>query len=226
MTPRRLLLLGLGALLVTAPVWAPPLNATGPDYEYRAALVTVDDNRLEIPREPPRPDGMAGVDCFQEPESSRLCGLEAQLLENPSKNVSVSVIPPDSGDRSPGAGDPYVAFTGDGRVFERTTEWNESREGYVLGLERANATAVLERLARPVGEYPPPVRETVSTGSAHASEPLAEPVLAESSGRYYLVYTTGSETFLPKLPLVERLLELVGTVAGAVLLWRGGSTEG
>jgi len=221
MTPRRLLLLGLGVLLVTAPVWTPPLDATGPDYEYRAALVTVDDNRLEILRESPRPDGMAGVDCFQEPASSRLCGFEAHLLETESNNVSAPVTPPDATEPSPKGEEPYVAFTGDGRVFERTATWNASREEFVLGLERADASEVLWRLSSPADQYPAPVQQTVSTGSARANDPLAEPVLVESSGRYYLVYTTGSQTLLPENPLVERLLELVGTVVGAVLLWRG-----
>lgn len=222
MSPHRLLLLGLGVLLVTAPIWAPPLDATGPDYEYRAALVTVDDNRIEIPREPPRPDEMAGIDCFQESEQSRLCQFEAHLVGESSRNVSSPVTPPDSGEARLGAEKSYVAFTGDGRVFERTVVWNESREEYVLGLERADASEVLWELSSPVDQYQAPVRQAVSTGSAQASEPLAEPVLTESSGRYYLVYTTGAETVLPEYPLAERLLELVGTAAGAVLIWRSG----
>ena len=208
---------------MTTHVWAPPLDATGPDYEYHAALVVADDNRLEIPRGPPRPDKVPGTDCFQEPTASRRCQFEAHLVGASSRTVSAPVIPPGSGKPSLGAADSYVAFTGDGHVFERTTTWNESADASVLGLERADASEVLERLARPVEQHPAPVRQTVSTGSTHASEPLPEPVLAESSGRYYLVYSTATEPLLPESPFLEQLFELAGTVAGAVLLWRGES---
>lgn len=218
---RQLLHLGLGLLLVTAPIWAPPLDVTGEEYEYSATLVTVDDNRLDVPREPPRPSGIPGVDCFESYAPSRLCGFDSTLVDGPPSEAPYPGLRHVAGEPSLVAPDRYVAFTGDGRVYERTTAWNDSAETYVLGLERANATRVLERGSLPVRDYPAPVRRAVETGSASADEPLSEPVLVASSGRYYAVYTTGSRTFLSERPFTERLFELVAVLGGATLLASG-----
>lgn len=130
--------------------------------------------------------------------------------------MTVTVVP------SLDAPERHVAFPGDGRVFERTTGWNGSAGTYVLDLERANATRVLERASRPVDQYPPPVGRAVETGSSRADEQLEDPVLVESGGRYYSVSTTGTRTFLSEKPFTERLFELVAIAAGAILLWRAG----
>lgn len=222
--PRRRLLLGLGLLLVTVPLWAPPLDVTGAEYEYSAALVTAEDNRLDVPRDPPRLDGIPNVDCFEAHSPSRLCGFESTLVDAPPSEVRYPGLRHVAGEPTLAAPGRYVAFTGDGRVYERTTAWNDSAGTYVLGLERANATRALAQASRPVQQYPGPVREAVEAGSARADEPLSEPVLVASSGRYYAVYTTGTGTFLSERPLTERLFELVAVLVGAVLLATGRGT--
>ena len=219
-TPRRLALLAIGALLVTTPVWAPALDVTGRDYEYRAALVTVEDDQLEVPGRHPRLAGLENVDCFHEREPSRRCGFESRLLNGSSLRAPYPGVRHVAGDPSLETSERYVAFAGDGRVFERTTEWNDTAGTYVLGLERVDAGRVLDDAARPVDEYARPVRRTVATGSARADEPLPEPTLVTSSGRYYVVYTAGTRTFLSELPLTERLLELGAIAAGALALRR------
>lgn len=222
-TLRQRVLLVLGVLLLTTPLWAPPLDVTGPDYEYRAALVTVEENRVDVPREPPLPRSVPSIDCFPAPEPSRLCGFEAGLIGSPSVKASYPGGRHVVGGPSLEAPEQYVAFPRDGRVFERTTEWNESIDTYVLDLRRANATRVLEKASRSVGQYPAPVRRAVHTGSAQADEPLPDPILVTSSGRYYAVYTTRTETILPEKPFIERVFELVAILSGAVLLLRAGS---
>ena len=222
-TPRQRALLVLGVLLVTTPVWAPPLDVTGPEYEYRAALVTVEENRLEVPRESPRPRSVPGIDCFPAPTPSRLCGFESGLIGSQPVAAPYPGVRHTAGDPSLEAPERYVAFPGDGRVFERTTEWNGSADAYVLGLRRANATRVLERASRPVGRYPAPVGQAVETGSARTDEPISGTVLVASSGRYYAVYTTGTETVLSEMPFTERVFELVAVLGGAALLWRADS---
>ncbi|MFB6121869.1 MAG: hypothetical protein ABEJ78_00210, partial [Haloferacaceae archaeon] len=78
---RRTLLLVLGVALVTVPLWAPALDVTGTDYEYGAALVRVDGDRLSIPGQHPRLDGVEGIDCFHDVHPSRRCGFESRLVD-------------------------------------------------------------------------------------------------------------------------------------------------
>ncbi|WP_423750810.1 hypothetical protein [Salinirarus marinus] len=219
-SPRRTLLLALGLVLVTVPLWAPPLDVTGDDYDYRAAQVAVDDNRLSIPGRHPWLAGVEGVDCFHEQSPSRRCGFESRLLDGAAVRAPYPGVRHVAGDPTLVASERYVAFSGDGRVFERTTEWNDSAEAYVLGLERADASRVVDGVARPVAQYNYPIRQTVKTGSARAADPLSEPELVESSGRYYVVYEAGTRTFLSANPLTERLLEWVAVVAGVLAFRR------
>lgn len=220
--PRQLALLALGILLVTTPVWAPPLDITGREYEYSAALVTVEDNRVEVPRDPPIPGDIAVIDCFSGRLPSRLCGFESSLIGSNSTAAPYPGVRHVSGDPSLEAPGRYVAFS-DGRIFERTTDWNESAQAYALGLERVDATRVLEEESHPIEQYQAPVRRAVETGSGHADEPLEDSVLVESSGRYYAVYTTGSQTVLSEEPFTERVFEAVAIASGALLLCRCGT---
>lgn len=163
------------------------------------------------------------ISSFPAPEPSRLCGFESRLIGSPSVEASYPGVRHVAGNPTLAAPEEYVAFSSDGRVFERTTAWNESSAAFVLDLRRANATRVLKEASNPVGQYPSPVRQAVETGSAQANEPLPDPVLVTSSGRYYVVYTTGTETILSEKPFTERVFEFVALLSGAVLLWRAGS---
>lgn len=217
---RHQALLALGVLLLTTPIWAPPLDVTGPEYEYSAALVTVEENRVDVPRDPPRPRSVPNIDCFPATSPSRLCGFESRLVGSPPVEAPYPGVSHIAGNPTLDAPERYVAFPDDGRVFERTTAWNASAGTYVLNLRRANATRVLEEASRPVGQYSAPVRRAVKTGSSRANEPLADPILVTSSGRYYAVYTTGTRTILSEMPFTERVFELAAIVGGAALLWR------
>lgn len=222
---RQCALLAFGLALVTTPIWAPPLDVTGREYDYSAALVTVEDNRVAIPRESPRPTSIPNVDCFLEPVPSRLCAFESGVVGNRSVREPYPGVRDVTGEPPMEAPEPYVAFTGDGRVFERTVSWDDDADAYVLDLQRVNATKIVADAARPARRYPPPVRNAVETGTAQADEPLSEPVVVRSSGRYYVVYTTGSRTFLSEKPVTERLFEAGAVVGGAALLWRRGRNE-
>jgi hypothetical protein len=218
--PRRSILLVVGVVLVTVPLWAPVLDVTGHDYEYRAAQVVVDDNRVSLAGEHLRLAGVEDVDCFHEREPSRRCGFESRLLDGASMRAPYPGVRHVRGDPSLATSERYVAFAGDGRVFERTTEWNDSAGTYVLGLTRANASRVVAHVARPVSQYDRPIRRAVETGAARADDPLAEHELVEADGRYYVVYDAGRRTFLSAKPLTERLFEAVAVLAGVAAFRR------
>lgn len=217
-SPRQYAVLILGLLLVTTPIWAPPLDITGRDYEYRSTPVTVENNRIEVPADPSQARAIADIGCFQRPLPSRLCGFESVLRNGSAIGAPYPGVRHVAGDPSLESPNRYVAFS-DGRVFERTTGWNDTTEEYVLGLQRANATHALAESASPARQYSKPVRRAVGTGSARADDPLAEPVLVERDDRYYSVHTARSRSFLSAQPRTERLLELIAVASGALLLW-------
>jgi hypothetical protein len=218
--PRRFALLAVGLLLVTTPVWAPLLDVTGRDYQYRAARVSVEDDRLRIPGDHPRLAGLDDVDCFHERLPSRRCGFESRLIDGSSVAATYPGVRHVAGDPSLDASEPYVAFAGDGRVFRRTTGWNDAAGRFVLGLERVNASRALADAAHPVEQYAPPVRRAVERGSSQADDPLAEPALVTAGGRYYVVYTAGTRSVLSAEPRTERSFELGAVVAGVLALRR------
>jgi hypothetical protein len=220
-TPRRLALLAVATLLITTPVWAPAADVTGSDYEYRAALVTVEDNRLEVVGDHPRLDGIDGVDCLRERLPTRLCAFESALLDDSARRAPYPGVRHVAGDPSLDSPERYVAFPGDGRVFRRTTGYDDSQEAYILRLERVDATDVLAEQATSIDAVSRPVRETVETGSARVdSDPITEPILVTTNGRFYVVYSAGQQSFLSEKPLTERLFELGAIALGIVTLRR------
>jgi hypothetical protein len=215
---RQVALALLGLLLVAVPLYAPPLDLTGQDYEYRAAQIRVDDDRLVLTRTPTRLRGVEGIDCFHEMPVSRRCALEASLLDGSSRAIHPNVRRL-SGDPTLDAPDRYVAFAGDGRVFERTADWRDG--SYVVGLERVAAARALDAVSRPAEAAPRAVRRTVETGSAvtaHRLDPRSR--IVESSGRYYVVYEAGQRSDLVEKPFTERLFEAVAVVGGVLVLRR------
>jgi hypothetical protein len=217
---RRSALLAVGVVLVTVPLWAPALDVTGHDYEYRTADVVVEDNRVSFPDRNVRLTEVDGVDCFAEVEPSRRCGFEAQLLAGRTTRADYPGVRHVSGDPSLAAPERYVAFSGDGRVFERTTDWNGSAGAYVLGLERAAAARALDEAARPLDVQPRPVRRAVATGSVRVEEPLGDSRLVGTADGYVLVYEAGPRTLLSADPAAERVLEGLAVAAGLLVLTR------
>ncbi|MDS0259364.1 hypothetical protein NDI56_08170 [Haloarcula sp. S1CR25-12] len=217
---RRTALLVMAALFITTPVWGPALDITGRDYQYQAALVTVDDNRIQVEGDHSELNGFDAIDCFEEPRHSRRCAVESRIVNGSS--IQAPYPGARNGARSSrlDVREPYVAFADTGRVYERTTGWNDSAEAYVLGLERTNASRVFELYSQPVGQSARPVRRTVETGSAWADDSLSEPVLVSSSGRYYIVYVADTRSTLGEKPLTERLFELISFGIGILLFER------
>jgi hypothetical protein len=220
---RRRVLLAVGVVLVTVPLWAPALDVTGHDHEYRTADVVVDDNRVSVPGRHVRLTGLDGVDCFAEREPSRRCGFEARLLAGDTVRADYPNLRHVSGDPSLAAPERYVAFSGDGRVFERTTAWNESAGTYVLGLDRVSAARVLDEAARPLAVQPDPVRRAVATGSVRADEPLDDSRLVETGDGYVLVYGAGPRTLLSAAPGAERVFEALAVLGGLLAFARAES---
>jgi hypothetical protein len=217
-TLHEYVVLVLGLLLVTTPIWAPPLDVTGRDYEYRSTPVTVENNRLEASDSKSQVRTIADIGCFKHPRPSRLCGFESALINASAISAPYPGVRHVAGEPSLESPHRYVAF-GDGRVFERTTGWNDTTEAYVLALHRANATHALAESASPARQYPQPIQRAVETGSARADDPLGEPVLAERDDSYYSIHTARSRSFLSAQPRTERLLELIAVIGGAFLLW-------
>lgn len=83
--------------------------------------------------------------------------------------------------------------------------------------------ALPSRRAMPIPRRGPGINPgDAQTGFSPTSSdlPEPEPTLVTSSGRYYVVYTAGTRTFLSERPLTERLFELGAIAAGALALRR------
>lgn len=219
--PRRRLPLILGVVLVTVPIWTPVLDITGREHQYRSAPVTVENNRIQVVGDTPRLGAVEHVDCFHAHMPSRQCGFESHLINRSPVQAPYPGVRHVSGEPSLHASEQYVAFADDGRLFRRTTGWNDSAQAYVLRLERVNATKVLAEIVRPASSYRPPIRRAVEDGSAWAEESLSEAALVSSSdGRYYVVYETRTRSFLSEKPVTERVFELLAVSIGILLILR------
>jgi hypothetical protein len=206
---------------VSVPLWAPAADVTGHDYEYRATDLVVAQNRVHVPDSPVRLESPRGLDCFHEVVPSRRCAFEARLLGGDRTRTDYPNVRHVGGEPSLEFRERYLAFAGDGRVFRRTTGWNDSAGAYVLGLERANASRAVGAVSTDVDRADPPVRRAARTGSALADEPLEAARVVDTAEGYRLVYEAGGRTLLSEKPLLERLLELGATLAGLVALQRG-----
>lgn len=214
----RAALFVVAAVFLTTPVWAPALDITGSEYQYHSAPVTAADNRIQVEGYNPGLNDFEGIDCFNEVDESRRCAFETRLLDGSNQSVGPTVENTSRFGLS--TREQYVAVDASGQVFERTWVYNESAEEHELGLQRANASRVLEAIAEPVGDHDRPIRRTVETGSTWADEPLSGPQLVTSDGATYIVYDPYTRTFLSEKPFVERLLELVSIGIGLLLFYR------
>lgn len=215
---RGLLAPVVGLALVTAPLWAPTLNVTGPTYEYRSAELTVEDDRIAFADTRPA-DGLDGIACFSVGVSRR-CALAADLTNGTTVRTDYPGVEAGSGYAgalltSPEA---YVAFRGDGRVFERTVGYDETDEVWVLGLERVDAREALSEVA--VDPRRDAVRRAVESEFAVAPEPLEEGLVVETDEGFAVVYTAGTRRSLTEQPVAERGLEATAVVVGLALLGR------
>ena len=222
-SPPRIALILLALVLITVPFWAPSLDVTGTEYEYSATQLTVEDDRIQIRQDSPRLRQIDGLDCFGERSPSRICGFESGLVAETSRFVPYPGVRHVVGDPSLASQDRYLAFPSDGRVFKRVTGWNESAQSYRLTLERVNASQALEDVSRPVDQYSPAVQRAVKTGASQSQTNLREAVVANASGRYYAVYTSGTTSLLSEEPDSERVLGFLTVIGGAMLLFGAGA---
>lgn len=227
---RRELTALLALLLVAVPVWAPPLDATGPDYRYGVAELSTQDGKLVVDA----PDGaevddVEGIDCFDRSlDFSRQCLYDGGALDGNVTGVNPNVIRvsgPAAGDELTrrAAEDEYVML-GD-EIHRRTATFVAANESVgmtvELGVERVDPAAALDDVARDTDRVSEAAKRAVSEGSITTNEPIedADEVLAVDDN-YYVVYETARPKSLSAMPAVERALEALSVAAGAWLLLR------
>ncbi|GAB7094726.1 hypothetical protein JCM30237_18790 [Halolamina litorea] len=229
---RRQLSVILALLLVTVPIWAPPLDVTGPDYRYVVAELSAEqDGELAVDL----PDGgyiadIEDLDCVDRSfDFPRRCLYDGGAIDGNVTGVNpgiVGVTGPSAGDeltRRSGAG--YVVL-GD-TVYRRSATFVAANESVgmtvELGVDRVDAATALEDVARDRQYVSDAAQRAIREGSITTNEPMADAnaVLAVDDG-YYVVYRDGRPTSLSEKPGVERALEALSVVAGAGLLLRRG----
>ncbi|AEN06828.1 hypothetical protein [Halolamina sp.] len=228
---RRRLAVAVALLLVTVPLWAPPLDVTGRDHHYAAAEISGANGTLTV--DSPNADRrihltIEGLDCTSRYSAlQRRCLFEGGTLD---ENVT-GVAPAVRGSPAPES----VTETGryvvlnDG-VYRRTVA-TKPYDGswpvkFELGLERVPPATALEDVARQEEQVSETAQTVIRDGPTRTDDPIrdANEVLAVD-GSHYVVYETSRPQFLSAKPGVERFLEAVCVAAGAFLLLRQPSSS-
>lgn len=227
---RRELTVAVALLLIAVPLWAPVLDATGPDYRYEVATLSTEDGKLVV--DAPRGSyigDVEGIDCFDRSlDFSRQCFYDGGALDGNVTGVNPNVIRvsgPAAGDELTRrtAADEYVML-GD-EIHRRSTAFvaaNESAGMVVeLGVERVDPLTALEDVARAEDRVSDAAKRAVREGSITTNDPIedANEVLVVDGG-YYVVYEDSRPSSLSEKPAVERTLEALCVAAGAGLLLR------
>lgn len=225
---RRELTMLLALPLVAVPIWAPPLDVTGPDYRYEVAELSDEDGKLavDLPESGYIVD-VDGIDCVDRSfEFPRRCLYDGAIDANVTgvNPAIVGVSGPSAGDElTRRVGDEYVVL-GD-TVYRQSATFVSANEsvGMVveLGVDRVDAATALEDVARDQQSVSDAAERAIREGTVTTSEPIenANVVLAVDDA-YYVVYPDGRPTSLSEKPGVERALEAVSVAAGAGLLLR------
>ena len=224
---RRELTVLLALLLIAVPIWAPPLDVTGPDYRYQAAELSTQDGKLavDVPDGDPL-DGAEGIDCFHRSfDFPRRCLYDGGALDGNVTGVNPNVLgvsgPAAAGELTRRTGDEYVML-GD-VIYRRTTTFVDANASVgltvELGVERVDPSTALEDVAHE--EVSDAARTAIEDGSVTTNEPIADAnaVLAVDDS-YYVVYRDGRPTTISERPGVERVLEALSVALGAGLLLR------
>lgn len=219
---RRHVRLLVGLLLVTSPLYAPALDVTGHDYEYRSTRVVAEDDRVRVVNGSDLPlyyGGVDGIDCLYEYPISRLCVHDAGLLNGTRRADHPDVLAVTG--RAPiHADERYVAFTNDGAVYERTADWQSGN--YVVGLERVSAEKALDDVATHPDHVSPQVLTAIEERSVRTDARLSDANrLVKTTDGYFVVYEESRRAgFLDAKPKTERYLEWFAVLLGAALLYR------
>lgn len=218
-------------LLVTVPLWAPPLDVTGPDHRYTAAELSAENGTLAVDftnadrRYLPPIDG---IDCAaSDLRSPRRCLFDGGTIDGNVTGVNPGIVAVSHSSAGTeilrGAGDEYVLL-GD-TVYRRSATFVAANDSVgmtvALGVEPVDPAVALADVATPERRISEPAKTAISEGEVVTDEPLmrAGRVL-ELDGRYYVIYEIGQPLFLSAKPGVERFLEAVCVAAGAILLLR------
>ncbi|WP_053949110.1 hypothetical protein [Halolamina sediminis] len=225
---RRELTVAVALLLIAVPIWALALDVTGPDYRYETAELSTEDGKLAV--DAPRGsdiEDVDGIDCFDRSTFSRRCFYDGGALDGNVTGVNPSIVRVTgyAGDEltRQARTDEYVML-GD-EVYRRSTTFVAANESVgmtvELGVERVDAAAALEDVAREEDRVSDTAKTAVRDGSITTNEPIedADEVLLVD-GDYYVVYERGQSIPYPAQPGVERLFETVAVAAGAWLLLR------
>jgi len=217
MDRRSQALLAVGIALLTAPVWAPALDVTGPDYVYRSTEVVVDDGEIQLNTTDggffaSPTDQVACMDAI-EAEEDRGCLLEARL-RNGTVTVPASAAPDLSSPE-------YFVMGSAGPVYRRVETESEPHR---IGLERVDPEPALANAS-----YDPrraAVERALGDGRVETAEPVSlgddGSNLYAHDGGYAVVYQAATPVWLSPKPAVERGFELVAILLGAALVFRVG----
>ncbi|MFW5935567.1 MAG: hypothetical protein ACOCQL_06930 [Halolamina sp.] len=224
---RRELTVLVALLLVTVPIWAPPLSVTGLEYRYETAELSTQDGKLAVDA----PDGsyvydVAGIDCFDRSfEFTRQCFYDGGAIDGNVTGVNPSIVEVSGSAAADGLArtrdDEYVML-GD-EIYRRSTTFVDANDSVgltvELGVERVDPSTALEDVADE--DASEAARTAIDDGSVTTDEPIedTDEVLAVD-GEYYVVFEESRQRSYPENPGTERLFEAVSVAAGAWLLLR------
>jgi len=227
--------LALALLLVTAPLWGPPLDLTGPDYEYRAVDLVVEDGTLTVDRDSLDAEDRP-IDYFEAPGDQIACFSRwttvdhdrGCLLDSHLRDDEVAVdYPPIRGFSGTLRTDdaPYVVFGLHGPVYERTLAYDDADGTFVLGLERVDPETALADVAFDGDRAPSVIRQAFEDGAARradAIEGFEGSRIYRHDGGYVLVYEDPVYDGYSEQPGVERAFEALSVLFGALTLYQVG----
>ncbi|MFC6787201.1 hypothetical protein ACFQFH_15415 [Halobaculum halobium] len=218
--------LALALLLVTAPLWGPPLDLTGPDYEYRTVDITVDGGEIAVTERGYWRGPTDRIACFSRSsllDHDRGCYLESRL-----QNGTVSVDYPGLGGYNGApqvAGADYVVFGIAGPVYERTIDYDEANGSFVFGLDRVDPETALDDVSRDADRAPPAIRRALDGESVRRNEPVrffGSERIYRHDGGYVIVSEDEIHDGYSEQPGVERALEALSVLFGALTLYQVG----
>jgi len=228
--PRRLVV-AIALLLVTVPLWAPPLDVTGPDYRNTAAELSAENGTLAVDYENAdrrQLPAIEGIDCAaSHPLSARRCLFDGGTIDGNVTGVNPDIVAVSHSSAGEeilrGPTDEYVLL-GD-TVYRRTATFVAANDSVgmtvELGVEPVDPTVALADVATPADRLSEPAKTAIREGETTTNKPLKSANhVVELDGRYYVIYETGSPQFLSAKPAVERVLEALCVAAGALLLLR------
>lgn len=197
---RDALVVVIGVLLLSGPLWVYGLQLNEPTYRYERVEVHVDDSTIEYAD---RPETGSDIPISDEMACSkhlpgRVCAFEQFLIEN--RTVLTDMYTSSSETDSLLGGSSHEYVLSEETVYRATVETNESGQrdegGYriELALEEVQPEEALQDVSLSVqSDIPSAVAEAARTGNAttHERVDVPETPIQLESGAYYRVYDAG-----------------------------------